>query len=975
MTSDTNRPRRHALLCGISEYEPPYLRLPWVLDELEQLERVLGSELHTDFRYDEVRVCKNEELTLPGIEQLFESLVQEVHVDELLVYIAGTGTLRRQYGYFATYNATTSQPGMRLDELAALWTALPHKKIFAVLDFCHAGVLTEDTATLFKSLAGDKQRAVLAACRVNEVAATGADGQPSLTRHFIEALCRDNGREDGVVRWGDVAIQVCAAMQRSPYQRPVDHSDHLRGHPINQVESSRVRMTDERLRTAAGADSAVDARVLEQYLDHVIKSFTLLDLRGLSGTHQNIDIPLDHVYIDLQAEPDHPTEHDYDRRLVQLDVDEYLAKPGLNQADEAMTEEAAQRVLSRDAYALRLSQGQQLPKADQVVQLADVIRRKQSALVLGDPGCGKTTLLRYCALHFAQAMRSGHARVSVEIDPHMAGAGAKMEDLGPTRLPIFVRIASYAEARNVDPELQLVDYLSRYWRGEQLQVGEEELSALFRHYLAEGKAMLLFDGIDEIAKLHERREVVRQVEHFIGGNQVLITSRIAGYRIAPFHKSLTHYRVQDMTEVAIDVFLRRWCLAIEEHLGEERSRPEQLTRADRQRLQLLEAIALPQLRRLAVNPLLLTLLALLNRSQGRLPRLRIEIYRNVTRTLVETWRDSTLTEDEVLDVLGPVALRIHENIQTGLATGAQLHEYLTEALATWRGEDPERLPDSFKQEVQDFLDIIRRESGLLLARGEGLYGFAHLAFQEYFVARQITRKPADAAKYVKLRLTEPRWREPLLLAIAQVAKEARGELPALLEAALAAEVEHDELLHRRLLFVASAIPECAWVPKNLARRVCVELLRVHGEAWRSGGMVALRGRIVAAYGLLRDSQAQGPAEECLLAECKDDDEVARAAVVELIQAAQWFTQPVLGAVLDNLIPALTGPSVRTAATVATLLATLAAGRRTSDDSRRKIASALAEACKHPSSARSWGAPREEKTLAEHFYEALFEVTG
>ena len=142
------------------------------------------------------------------------------------------------------------------------------------------------------------------------------------------------------------------------------------------------------------------------------------------------------------------------------------------------------------------------------------------------------------------------------------------------------------------------------------------------------------------------------------------------------------------------------------------------------------------------------------------------------------------------------------------------------------------LPGSFKDEVTNFLETVRRESGLLLERGQGLYSFAHLTFQEYFVPTRLPAGPRTRSNSFKKHLADPRWREPLLLAVAQVAKEARGDLPPLLEAALNAPVPHDGLLHRRLLFVAAALPECAWVPPVLVRWICGELLSHYADSLR-----------------------------------------------------------------------------------------------------------------------------------------------
>ena len=610
--------------------------------------------------------------------------------------------------------------------------------------------------------------------------------------------------------------------------------------------------------------------------------------------------------------------------------------------DEDARQEQIHRVLASNAYELRLmqsgdfdSQGRPVPTKEQTMYLADVARRERRAVILGDPGSGKTTLLKYLAFHYARALSQGAEHVLISrVDVFSDGEAGSVEenqpswrkergderpetatveeDWGPTRLPIYIRIATYANARKENEQLSIQDFLPTYWRGLQLPLPETTIRTIFDDFLNRSNVLLLLDGLDEIADFKERQEIVRQVELLInahvrdpmvdmvevkrnpkraiemrlplhsGGNQVILTSRAAGYRAAPLRESIRHYRIQDMSDAAIDAFLQRWCLAVEQRQGESLSAAEQRRRAEAQRSSLLQALQHPRIKRLAVNPLLLTLLALLHRSEGRLPRLRIELYRNATRTLIETWRNTTLTEDEVLDVLGPVADWIHTNEPTGLISQGGMRHLVTQALAAWRGEDPERLPGSFKDEVTNFLETVRRESGLLLERGQGLYSFAHLTFQEYFVARQITRRPADAEQFIQKHLADPRWREPLLLAVAQVAKEARGDLPPLLEAALNAPVPHDDLLHRRLLFVAAALPECAWVPPVLVRRICGELLSHYADSLRQRRFARLRAEITNVYGPLRDSEAARLADEAL---CKalsgDDQDVMLAAAISL----------------------------------------------------------------------------------------------
>jgi hypothetical protein len=550
------------------------------------------------------------------------------------------------------------------------------------------------------------------------------------------------------------------------------------------------------------------------------------------------------------------------------------------------------------------------------IPIAELVRRHRRAIVLGDPGSGKTTLLRFLALQHGRALANGAERTLVNSLPRVSAPDSveevAPEDLGPARLPIYVRIAEYAEARRKDRQLSLLSFLPAYWVGQQTPVEADALQAIFADFLDRRRALLLFDGLDEISSLTERRDVVRQIENFVRaqvpvstdpltlkarlersamaeGNQVIVTSRIAGYHAAPLQEAIAHHIVCDMSDDAIELFLERWALAVEERRNPDSSETERRRRAMEQVASLRQELERPGVKRLAVNPLLLTLLALLQRGEGRLPRLRIDLYRNATRTLIETWRSSSLKEDEVIDVIGPVALWIHTHRPSGFATEAELLDLVKDALAKWRGEDPKALPPSFRTEVQEFLDAVRRESGLVLARGEGLYGFAHLTFQEYFVAREITRSPAELGHIVERRITDPRWREPLLLAFAQVAKEVRGQLSALFERAMQISVKHEGLLYRRLLFLAATLPECAWVPPEVAKEICEQLVRAYAVSRSSARFRPLCGRIEEAFHPLRTSEAARRAEEALSASLASTDPALAAGALALIIGTNWVS--------------------------------------------------------------------------------------
>ena len=104
------------------------------------------------------------------------------------------------------------------------------------------------------------------------------------------------------------------------------------------------------------------------------------------------------------------------------------------------------------------------------VDLAKAIQNSQYSVILGDPGAGKTTLLKYLALHFATAQRD---------DQKTLLAGEAEENLGQTRLPVFFRIADYAERLATQSDLSLQQFLrefSQQWQSEVTNQTDNELS-------------------------------------------------------------------------------------------------------------------------------------------------------------------------------------------------------------------------------------------------------------------------------------------------------------------------------------------------------------------------------------------------------------------------------------------------------------------------------------------------------------------
>jgi HEAT repeat protein len=678
------------------------------------------------------------------------------------------------------------------------------------------------------------------------------EGAPILAQFLVLDGQPDPG--DLALRWAD-SLNIKNPERRAFYigeLEPIavdfleDLAHQLKGqealHELNLGRSlEQTTEVLQALRRQLGADKATFG-TRRDYLRWLIGRNFYLDPRGTFQTQRQVQVKLDEVYISLQAQPseiqDAVDRQDLEQELADLEMNVVVA----NLAAEELEDQ-------RDQLRSRLKQTSlAVIKQAEVVALAEVVIRNDRVVILGDPGGGKTTLLRYLALKHAEALWSGRTEVG--------------KDLGTARFPILIRIAEYADD-GIWKRKSLSDFLvDCYTMHDCPRTG---LADLLQSELDKGNCLVMLDGLDEIISAEERLGVVKQVEDFVRrysskANRFVITSRIAGYRNAPLGEPFTHYTVREMNEAQIRRFLERWCQAVEDAQTPELSVQQREQIARREIIGIMHALQNPGVRRLAVNPLLLRILALIHRTGAQLPQKRIELYKFAADTLARTWRpaqgvsesdlvkeSALLKEDYLTPLLSKLAYWLHVNKPTGIATEREVYEVLGEEWSRlnemhWNSDDPS---PKIKEEVRKFIAAVHEHTGLFVERAPKRYGFIHLTFEEYYVARYIVARRKMVAKLIRQHLHQPRWEEPILLALGFVGLEYPAEASELVVAAILGEGDeakelgftsskYEDLLGQDFLFslhcLGDNIPIRPRLLKRLIERFADELLNNTGSA-------------------------------------------------------------------------------------------------------------------------------------------------
>lgn len=327
------------------------------------------------------------------------------------------------------------------------------------------------------------------------------------------------------------------------------------------------------------------------YLSYLQDRHQYLSLKGMGLSERvPLQLPLLDLYVPLQAR-------------LELPAGETWNRPKLRLAGRDLSE------TEQEALTGRLSE----PRT-----VLNLLQQRDGLVVLGDPGAGKTTFLKYLVLQLA------------------AGQGAAL-GLGE-RLPILAPLSGYANALKKD-DIRLDDFIADYFH----DIGADlPLKELLTDALERGSALVLLDGLDEVQDDRLRHLVVERVVDFFtlrrkAGNKFVITSRIIGYQeVRPVATGLAECTLVDFNDDEIKLFVARWTQALEKQAqGDTRLA---LADAERERKELLEAVARNAgVRQLAANPLLLTILALMKRQGVTLPERRVELYDQYVKTLLSTW--------------------------------------------------------------------------------------------------------------------------------------------------------------------------------------------------------------------------------------------------------------------------------------------------------------------------------------------------
>lgn len=354
----------------------------------------------------------------------------------------------------------------------------------------------------------------------------------------------------------------------------------------------------------------------------------------------------------------------------------------------------------------------------------ELVRKKprNKLFILGKPGAGKTTFLKYIAYQTALG---------------------KLE-----KTPIFISLKEWS-----DSNLQLMQFISRQF--DICRFPNNDAQPFLEHLLETGNAIVLFDGLDEVnVEGGKRSNINQEITMFsrtFEKNQVLITCRIAASEYV--FEDFSYFELADFTHKQVEQYANNWF-------------SEQPQKREDFKLELVKPEN-DRIRQLANTPILLTLLCLTFDNIHQFPSRKVEIYEEALEALLKKWDSSReIKRDEIYKELSPkrkqqmlarIAEKTFRNNEYFIPQ-KKLSQYIAEYIVT--------LPNSNELDIDGevILKAIEAQHGIFTERAKNIYSFSHLTFQEYFTSKYIIDNQARELKALlkTKHITSPKWREVIL---------------------------------------------------------------------------------------------------------------------------------------------------------------------------------------------------------------------
>ncbi len=325
-----------------------------------------------------------------------------------------------------------------------------------------------------------------------------------------------------------------------------------------------------------------------------------------------------------------------------------------------------------------------------------VVERYDKLIILGKPGTGKTTFLKWLALQ------------------------CNLGEWRSDRVPIFISLKDFAQTKK---HKSLKSYITKQLKDCGV-VAQQTAQTL----LNQGRVMVLLDGLDEVTQADIDR-VLQEIRRFATrffANSLIITCRIAAQEY--IFEQFTEVEIADFNHQQIIDFATKWF-----QVKNPVKTPGFLAKLQENQ----------PLQELATNPLLLTFFCLFFEQSSDFSVQLCELYQEALDIFMKKWDAQRhierkqvyrLSQQQIVELLSQIAKITFEQGQYFFQ-----QKFIQQQITDYIHNLPHinTAHDLLQIDSEAILKSLTAQHGVLVEQARGIYSFSHLAFQRYLAERHI----------------------------------------------------------------------------------------------------------------------------------------------------------------------------------------------------------------------------------------------